>query len=177
MFWDKLSGKEKIGLSLAFAVMGIALLDRLIISPIRGRFRRIDQAIKINEKQLAHDLRNVYQKDRIAEQFDKYVEYVQRSGSDEEEVAKILGEIESMARQSKVYLANMKPQTPKEIDFYKEYAVEIDAEGEISSLIAFLHQLNTSTQLLRVEKLRLSSNKKGEKTLKASMLIIRVLVL
>ena len=71
----------------------------------------------------------------------------------------------------------MKPQTPKEVDFYKEYAVEIDAEGEISSLIAFLHQLNTSTQLLRVEKLRLSSNKKGEKTLKASMLIIRVLVL
>ncbi|MCK5082130.1 MAG: hypothetical protein KAR31_04410, partial [Candidatus Omnitrophica bacterium] len=65
----------------------------------------------------------------------------------------------------------------KEIDFYKEYAVEIDAEGDIASLIKFLHQLNTSTQLLRVEKLRLSSNKKGDKTLKASMMIIRVLVL
>jgi len=102
---------------------------------------------------------------------------VQRSGSDEEEVAKILGEIESLARQSKVYLANMKPQSPKEIDFYKEYAVEIDAEGEIVPLTAFLHQLNTSTQLLRVEKLRLSSKKKGDKTLKASMLIIRILVL
>ncbi|MCK5013410.1 MAG: type 4a pilus biogenesis protein PilO [Candidatus Omnitrophica bacterium] len=177
MFWDKLSGKEKIGLSLAFAVMGIALLDRLIISPIRGRFRRIDQAIKINEKQLAHDLRNVHQKDQIEERFEKYVEYVERSGSDEEEVAKILGEIESMARQSKVYLANMKPQTPKEIDFYKEYAVEIEAEGSLSSLVTFLHQVNTSTQLLRVEKLRLNSTKKGEKTLKASMRIMRVLVL
>ena len=177
MFLEKLSGKEKIGLSLAFAVMAIALLDRLIINPVRIRFQRIDQEIKISEKQLAYDLRNVHQKDRIARQFDEYVEYVQRSGSDEEEVAKILGEIESMARQSKVYLANMKPQTPKEIDFYKEYAVEIDTKGEISSLITFLHQLNTSTQLLRVEKLRLSSDKKGDKTLKASMLIIRVLVL
>lgn len=177
MFWDKLSSKEKIGLSLAFAVMAIALLDRLVISPIRSHFQRINQEIKINEKQLAHDLRNVHQQDQIARQFDKYVEYVQRSGSDEEEVAKILGEIESLARKSKVYLANMKPQTPKEIDFYKEYAVEIDAEGDIASLIKFLHQLNTSTQLLRVEKLRLSSNKKGDKTLKASMMIIRVLVL
>ena len=177
MFWSKLSNKEKIGLSLAFAVMAIALLDRLIISPVRERFRRINQEIRISEKQLAHDLRNVHQKDQIAKLFDKYVEYVQRSGSDEEEVAKILGEIESLARGSKIYLANMKPQTPKEIDFYKEYAVEIDAEGEIASLITFLHQLNTSTQLLRVEKLRLSSNKKGDKTLKASMLIIRVLVL
>jgi Tfp pilus assembly protein PilO len=177
MFWDKLSKKEKLGLSLAFAVMGIALFDRLIISPIRGRFKRIDQAIKINEKQLAHDLRNVHQKDQIEERFEKYVEYVERSGSDEEEVAKILGEIESMARQSKVYLANMKPQTPKEIDFYKEYAVEIEAEGNLSSLVTFLHQVNTSTQLLRVEKLRLNSTKKGEKTLKASMRIMRVLVL
>ena len=177
MFWEKLSNKEKIGLSLAFSVMAVALADRLIISPVRDRFRRIDQEIKISEKQLGHDLRNVHQRDQIAGQFDQYVEYVQRSGSDEEEVAKILGEIESLARQSQVYLANMKPQTPKEIDFYKEYAVEIDAEGEISSLITFLHHLNTSTQLLRVEKLRMGSNKKGQKTLKASMLITRVLVL
>lgn len=177
MFWEKLSNKEKLGLSLAFVVMAVALMDRLIISPIRDRFRRIDQEIKISEKQLAHDLRNVHQSDQIAEQFEKYTAYVERSGSDEEEVAKILGEIESMARQTKVYLANMKPQTPKEVDFYKEYVVEIDAEGEIASLIKFLHQLNTSEQLLRIEKLRLSSIKKGDKTLRASMTVMRVLVL
>ena len=47
MFWDKLSDKEKLGLSLAFAVMAIALLDRLIISPIRSRFQRINQSILI----------------------------------------------------------------------------------------------------------------------------------
>jgi len=56
-------------------------------------------------------------------------------------------------------------------------AVEIDAEGEIGPLTKFLHQLNTSKQLLRVEKLRFGSNKKGEKTLKASMLVTRVLLL
>lgn len=177
MFWDKLSKKERIGLSLAFSVMAIALMDRVIVSPIRSRFARLNQTIKISEKQLAHDLRNVHQEGQIKEKFEKYVQYVERSGSDEEEVARILGEIESMARQSKVYLVNMKPETPKEIDFYKEYAVEIEAEGEAEALITFLHQLNTSTQLLRVEKLRLNSKKKGDTTLKASMLITRVLVL
>jgi len=177
MFWEKLSKKEKIGLSLAIAFMAIASLDRLIVSPIRDRFQRINQTIKISEKQLAHDLRNVHQQEQITAEFEKYVEFVARSGSDEEEVAKILGEIESMARQSNVYLANMKPQTSKEIDFYIEYAVEIEAEAEIDQLTKFLYQLNTSAQLLRVEKLRLSSKKKGDKTLKASMLITRILVL
>ena len=61
MFWDKLSKKEKIGLSLAFTVMAIASLDRLVISPIRSQFQRINQAIKVSEKQLKHDLRNVFQ--------------------------------------------------------------------------------------------------------------------
>ena len=77
MFWDKLSGKEKMGLTLAFAVMAIALLDRLIINPVRVRFNRINREVKISEKQLAHDLRNVHQKDQIAEKVEKYVEYVQ----------------------------------------------------------------------------------------------------
>lgn len=177
MFWDKLSKKEKAGLSFALVFLAVAFSDRLIVSPIRERFRRMNQAIKISEKQLGHDLRNVYQKDQIAAAFEKYAKYVERSGSDEEEVAKILGEIESLARQSKVYLVDMKPQTPKEIDFYKEYAVEIEAEGEVASLMTFLHQLNTSLQLLRAEKLRLNAVKKGDKTLKASMLITKVVIL
>ena len=90
MFWDKLSKKERIGLSFAFLFIATASLDRIIISPIREHIARIDRAIKIGEKQLAHDLRNVHQKDQITEKFEKYVEYVQRSGSDEEEVARIL---------------------------------------------------------------------------------------
>ena len=86
MLWDKLSGKEKIGLSLAFIFMLVACLVRLIISPIRGQFAHIDQAIKISEKQLGHDLRNVHLKEQIEQEFEKFVEYVERSGSDEEEV-------------------------------------------------------------------------------------------
>lgn len=177
MFWDKLSRKEKIGLSLALAVMVVAFLDRLIISPIRGRISQINQNIQISEKQLAHDLRNLHQKDQIEQAFQKYVGYVERSGSDEEEVAKILGEIESLSRQSGVYLADMKPQAPKAVDFYKEYTIEIEVEGEMIPITTFLHQLNTSKQLLRIKKLRLASKEEGDKVLKSSMVITKVLVM
>jgi Tfp pilus assembly protein PilO len=177
MFWEKLSQKEKIGLTMALMFLAVASLDRLIVSPIRVRFQRIDQAIRINEKQLAHDLRNVHQEDQIAAQFEKYIPYVEQTGSDEEEVAKILGEIEGLAREANISLANMKPETPKEVDFYKRYAVEIEAEGAMGPLTTFLYQINTSNQLLRVEKLRLDSKANGDKTLKASMLITRILVL
>ena len=154
-----------------------ALLDRLVISSIQGRLRKINQETAISEKQLGWSLRNLNQKEIIAEEYQKYITHVRKNGSDEEEVARILGEIESLARNSSVYLVDMKPQMPKEIDFYRAYAVEIEAEGEMKPLINFLQQLNGSSQLLRAEKLRLKSKEKNLSIMKASMLITKVLIL
>jgi len=177
VFWEKLSKKEKIGMSFALAFLLVAGLDRLIINPIRGQFTRVNQSIKISEKQLGHDLRNVHLKEQIEEEFEKYVQYVERSGSDAEESKKFLGEIESLAQQSNVDLVDIKPQKPKKIDFFKEYSVEIEAEGKIADLMTFLHHINMSVQLLRVEKLRLNTKGSENNVLKSSMLITKVLVL
>lgn len=176
MFWDKIAQKEKIGLSISFVFLAVAFFDRLIVSPIRTRFHRLDQQIKISEKQLGSDLRNLNQKGRISEEYEKYFLYIRRSGSDEEEAARILGEIEALARKSSVYLVDMKPRKPKETEVYKGYAVEIEAEGQMESLVNFMHQVNTSSQLLRIETLRLTPTKTESDILKASMLITKVLV-
>lgn len=177
MIWDKLSKKEKIGLSVAFAFLALASLDRLLISPVRTKFNALNQQIRISEKQLGGDMRNINQKKFIGEEYEQYLPYVRRSGSDEEEVAKILGEIEALARKSSVYLVDMKPRKPREVKFYKEYTVEIEAEGYMESLVSFIYQLNTSSQLLRVETLRLNLTKGGSNVLSASMLITKVLIL
>ncbi len=71
----------------------------------------------------------------------------------------------------------MKPRRPKETEVYKEYAVEIEAEGQMESLVSFMHQVNASSQLLRIETLRLTPAKAESDLLKASMLITKVLAL
>jgi len=177
VFWEKLSTKEKFGMSIALAFIVIAGTDRLIVDPIYERVQRVNQAIKIGEKQLGHDLRNVHLKEQIEEKFEKYVQYVERSGSDSEESRKFLNEIESLAQQSNVDLVNIQPQTPKTIDFYKEYSVEIEVEGVIDDLTTFLYHIHMSTQLLRVEKLRINAKDSEIIILKTSMLITKVLVL
>ena len=177
MIWDKLSKKEKIGLSVAFAFLALAFLDRLLISPVRTKFNALNLQIRISEKQLGGDMRNINQKKFIGEEYEQYLPYIRRSGSDEEEVAKILGEIEALARKSSVYLVDMKPRKPREVEFYKEYTVEIEAEGYMESLMSFIYQLNTSSQLLRVETLRLNLTKGDSNVLSASMLITKVLIL
>ena len=66
MIWDKLSKKEKIGLSVAFAFLALAFLDRLLISPVRTKFNALNLQIRISEKQLGGDMRNINQKNSSA---------------------------------------------------------------------------------------------------------------
>jgi len=176
MFLDKLSKKEKIGIFISIGVLTISGLDRLVLTPIRNRIQKIDQSIKISEKQLEWDLRNMNQKESITQEYQKYIQYVSKSGSDAEEVEKILGEIETLARQSAINLVDMKPQSSREIEFYKQYYIEVEVEGEIDVLIKFLHQINVSSLLLRAEKLRMKLQKKDSAVIKSSMLISKVLV-
>lgn len=175
MFLDKLPKKEKFGLFIAVVFVSVAALDRLVVDPITTRVQWINHQIEIAEKELERNLRNINQKEVIAEKYQKYVKYVKKVGSDEEEVAKLLGEIEELARGSTVYLVDMKPRTSKEIDFYKEYTVEVEAEGNVRSVVRFLYQLNNSTQLLRTEKLRLTLKEKDSSVIKATILITKIL--
>lgn len=175
MLGDKLSRKEKIGLGISLVFLAAAFLDRLMIHPLRIRFHRLDQQIRISEKQVGGDVRNVRQKDLVSEEYERYLPYIKRSGSDEEEAARLLGEIEALARKSSVYLVDMKPRRPRETEVYKEYAVEIEAEGQMEPLMGFMHQVNTSPQLLRIETLRLTPTKAEADILRASLLITKVL--
>jgi len=173
----KLSKKEKIGLVVAFLILSCALMDRVVISPINKRFRGLNSQIGIAEKQLGRHLRNLMRKGDVTKRYAKYVMYVKKIGSDEEDVARVLAEIEALARRSGVSLSDIKPQASKDISFYKQYTVEVEANGDMNSIVHFLYQLNSSNQLLRAEKLRLSmKERESSSVVKASVLITQILI-
>ena len=173
---SKLSKKEKLGLFAAVAAVSLVLFDRVLISPINDKFRRINGDINVAEKQLGRDLRNLNQKDDIAKEFRKYSQYVKKTSSDDEEVAKILAEVESLARKSQVTLADIKPQAPKQSDFYKIYTIDVEAEGVIEAITSFLRELSGSKLLLRAARTRLNPKDKESSAIKASISVTRVLM-
>ncbi len=177
MFFEHVSKKERIGLAAAAIIVSLAFLDRMILNPINKRIQEIAQEIKISEKQLKMGLRNLNQKEAILSEYNKYSQYFKGLGSGEETTAAILSEIETMAKKSNMSLLNLKPQATKDKGFYREYSVEVEAEGTMNYLVIFLYQLNSSTQLLRAEKLRFNLKSKDSSLVKASILITRVVSL
>ena len=176
MFLDKLSKREKIGASLGAAFLLAVFLDNVVIKPVNVGIKVLNAEIKTGEARLSRYLRNLSCKDEVLKEYQKYAKYVKKGGSDEEETAKILGEIETLARKSNLTLADMKPRMPRAIGFYKEYTVEIEVEGGMKSLVSFLYQLNNSTQLLRAEKVHLYPKKKDSPVIKGLILVTKILI-
>ncbi|MDD5618714.1 MAG: type 4a pilus biogenesis protein PilO [Candidatus Omnitrophica bacterium] len=174
MFFSNVSKKERIGLAVAAIIVSLAFLDRLILNPINKRIQQISQEIKISEKQLRMGLRNLNQKEAIISEYGKYSQYFKGLGSEEETTAAMLSEIETVAKKSNMSLLDLKPQPSKDRGFYREYSIEVEAEGTIESLINFIYRLNASTQLLRVEKLRLSLKDKDSGLIKITLLITKI---
>jgi len=174
MFLAKLSQKEKTGLFISMILVSLVILDRLILTPINDRIQQINREIKINEKQLAMGLRNLNQKELVSSEYNKYASYLKNSGSDEETTTAILSEIENLAQKSGVSLIAMKPQQAQNIDFHKEYTIEVEAEGSMDALVRFLYELNASPQLLRAEKLRLNLKDKDSSVVKATIQITKI---
>jgi Tfp pilus assembly protein PilO len=172
----KLSTKEKIGLGLAIAVALLALFDRVMIGPLNARFHQLNQEIRLAELDLCRDLRNLDAKDAITKEFQDYAKYAKQMGSDEEEMARFLREIENLAHKSSVNLLDVKPQMPKSKDLQKQFIVEVEAEGDLPAIVMFLHQLNTSECLLRAEKITLKLIQKEKSLLRASILVTKMVI-
>ena len=157
-----------------FIVLAV-FVDRLVLNPMTVKLRRMSREIALNEKKLDQDLRNMQNKDLIESEYEKYKDFVKRiSVSDEENVSNMLSEIEGLARTAGVNLVDIKPQVPKEVDFYKEYAAEVTIEGQMEQIVVFLHKLNSSAQLLRAVKVRLGLKQKDSSAVKASMLVTHI---
>lgn len=174
-FFSKLSKKERVGLIVAGVIITIVFIDRLFIRPIGIKLQRIDREIALNEKKLTHDLRNIRSRDFIESEYEKYKSFVKKgSASDEENVSNILAEIEGLAHTAGVNLVDIKPQASKQVDFYTEYSAEVTVEGSMEQIIAFLHKLNSSAQLLRAVKLRFGMKQKESSVVRAFMLVTNI---
>ncbi len=172
----KITKKERLIAYVAVFMVVAAIGDRLFYQPIRDKFSGMSKKIFVEEKKVGVNLRNLAQKDAILEEYKKLSKYVSPIGTDEEEISRFLSIIEETARNSNIYMSGMKPQPTAKVDFYKRYVVELEVEAPTERLIDFLYRLESSNQLINIEEIQLSTKNESTKTLKARMLVARILI-
>ena len=67
-------------------------------------------------------------------------------------MASILSEIESVANEINMGVADMKPKKVKRIDFYNNFSATLTVEGELASIIRFLYVLQNTPHFFTADE-------------------------
>lgn len=131
-------------------------------------------------KKLARNLRVLSSpsKDAAVREYNEFGSTIPQRGSTSEETAAMVAEIEKQATENGVVLSATKQREAKPEKDFEEYQVEIEIEANMKQLVGFLYSVESSAQLLRVERVSLDSKAGAEKgVFRGSLVVSKVVTL
>lgn len=175
--FSKLSAREK---KILYAVMALLILVfgyHAVWRPVTEKFSELDDEIFAMQMRLRKAKTFIRQKDQVLEASRQFPNLEQMdAGSDEEEIARLLNYIEQAARKNGVSLSDVKPQPVRSDKVTKLYLVELNAEANVNSLTDFVYELEHSPQMLRLERVTLAPKEDQSSTLRAFLVVNRMVV-
>lgn len=175
-FVNKLSRREKAVLYGALLFVTVAVLDRAVVSPALSRLKALDEEIASTETGVRRDRRIISQEKRIGAYLKQYEDYLVPERSREEEFSDLLKEVETVASAVGVSLLDLKPGDVKEDPSLKKYLVSLTCEASLGKLSNFIHGIEISRKLLKVEKFQISPRSRKDPVLKCSMTIAKIIL-
>jgi len=172
---SRLSKREKLILYAAAALISLAFLDRLLLRPILLKMKEIDKKIEQQKTTIKKNLRILTQKERILNEGNKYASYSIEAPSSEEEVS-LLKNIESLASESLIHLVAIKPIGSGEEEASKKYGVSLDCEAQMERIADFMYRVESSSDLLKVEKFNISQKAKESDIVKCSISVSKIVI-
>jgi len=175
--YHKLVPRERYLLAGALLVILILFADFAVVKPLWNYHISLGERMVVQEKRLIRNLLNINRKEKVEREYEKLRHWIHPPSTDEEEIGKMLSEIEQKARKNKVTLVDMKPRETKAKEFYKEYRVELDAEMPMDSWVKFVYQVEALDQLMLLTVTKLTYKGKDEQLIRAKMVFTKTLLL
>jgi len=164
--------EKTLALATLGALAGFVAL-RGIAMPLVNRWRLLANQESTLEARCLRARTQLLLKKKVERERDAYAREISRQGSDQEEQSFLLQEVERLSRDLPIRIRGMRPLPPQDMGFYKRYAVSLEIEGNVENVLRFLHMIESSTKLLKVERVQLSADGKDRGALLSSMLVSR----
>lgn len=175
-FVARLSKREKIIFYSTAVVIGLVLLDYLVVSPVLTKMNDLDGEIKDKEIAIRNSLTILLHEKQINRERSKYLSSLNQPGSEEEEVTSFLKEVENIAKESSVYLVDIKPAGKPEKTAQKQYFLELSFEGQMEQVLSFFYNIKTSNQLIKIERYQIAPKTEGSDIIAGSLSISKLII-
>ena len=173
----RMSKREKTVFTVTVLCVSVALVDRAMIAPIASRIRLLDEKIAAQTELVKKNVRIVAEKDRVKATAKEFSVYSRKAATQEEEVAFLLGEVETLARKNSLYIVDMKPLGMQEDKGSRKYSVDLNCEAQMDQLVSFMHDVENSQKLFVVESFNITSKSKDSSIAKCNLRISNIIFL
>jgi Tfp pilus assembly protein PilO len=174
-FLSRLSRREKTIFYVAAAIVSLTLADRLLLAPVIQKIDNQASEIENKEKGIERMSFILAQKDRIIAESAKYIQFLTKTRSTDEEATTILKEIEAIANDNSMYIVDLKPIGFRDSAQMKKYMVSITCEGQMGNVFGFMYNLESSPQLLRVERCEIVPKSKESSIASSTLMISKII--
>lgn len=170
-----LGTREKGAIALAMVCIFVVLVDRFALTYIVGRFRDLNASIQVEATDLANDLRILRSGGTVLGEYERVKGVLSEASSSSAAADQLKAEIDELAAASRVNILAIKHRETRQSEFLEEQVVEIERfESGTKELLAFLHRLATSGNMLKVERLAVAPNRETG-ALTGTMLICKLM--
>jgi Tfp pilus assembly protein PilO len=169
-----LSPREKRIALVTICVVAFAVLFKFMIHPMAVHWSRLNKEVVFQRNQYLKLNRMLEMKEGVEQAYQTYQGAILAKGSEEEEMAGFLREIEALSRPLPIEVTLVKTLPVTNAGFYKRYAIQLEVIGDTISICNLLYSLENPSSLLKVKRLQLTA--KGDNSIRASMQINKVLV-
>ncbi|MBI4336031.1 MAG: hypothetical protein HY589_05190 [Candidatus Omnitrophica bacterium] len=130
--------------------------------------------IQAANSRLVKNLKLLHDKEKIDDEFKKYKEYIESAGSEGDQMAVVLKEIEIAAMTSGVKIVSIKPKGEKQLKGYKKAVIEAVSEAKVEQFMKFIYEVEGSKKLLKVERCVLSLKSSQSDVLRGTLIIRKI---
>jgi len=176
MTFFNLSRRESRLFYLTLAVIIAWACQAIIVKPVSTNWRRLEEEIAADRLKLEKSERLIRREKSINSDYERAAASLKMSGTTEEEMAKFLTEIESLANSAGVHINEIKPLPTKKLDLYRKFYADLELEGEMAQISRFMRSVQTSPNLLAIDKLSLSSKQGGSNLLLCRIVISKMAI-
>jgi Tfp pilus assembly protein PilO len=171
MTFFNLSKRESRLFFLTLAVIIVWAGQAFLVKPVSSKWKRLDDEIAADTLKLEKSERMIRRGKSIKGDYEKAAASIKMSGTEEEEMAKFLTEIESLANSTGVHINEIKPLPTQKPSLYRKFYADLELEGEMAQISGFMRSVQNSPHLLAIDKLSLSS-----KQAESSLLLCRIVI-
>lgn len=137
-------------------VIGSAAFN-FLAAPLLGKNDALNKEITGNKAKLKKYMRLLSQKEYIQSKYSKLISGLNLSNEGQNRLVGIMSELENLANLAGIRIIDLRPESDRNIDLYKEIRIDLRTEGAIEDYFKFIYDIENSLSLLRIKRFQLNA--------------------